>query len=139
MDDIVEAILVKLQHYTKKKDGDLFYYIDNHLDVWKIDLGDFFLDDIVSQVSFLFTKRARLTQGPADMDIVFREDEATLETKQLATVYTLFDKIHKEAQNLPIATLQEIGTPEEKTVLAKSWEKTLNRIDLLYNKVKQDR
>lgn len=138
MDDIVEAILLKLHSYSKKKCGDLFFYIDDHLDQWNIELGELFLDDVVAQVGYLMIKRARLNQTSHDTDILFREDDATMEAKQLAAVYSEFDKIHAEAQTLPVDTLHVITTPNTPTLLATSWEKTLNRIDVVYNRVKKN-
>ena len=61
MDSIVEQIIEKIEEMNKTiKDNDLFNYVDKHIDEWNIDIGDYYLDDIIENVSHIIKKRKNL-------------------------------------------------------------------------------
>jgi uncharacterized protein (DUF1778 family) len=101
MDTIVEQIIEKIEDETKYKNikiNDLFHLIDKHIDEWDIDIGDFYLDDVVENVSHIIKKRNNLNvNNNKEDDIIFKLDEETVEKNQLDSVIKQYDKLYKKS------------------------------------------
>ena len=73
LEDILEELLEKLyslgggslrEPRFPLKDKDLYNYIDDHIDEWNIDIGDYYLDDIIDNLIALKNKREKLNSCP---------------------------------------------------------------------------
>ncbi len=101
MDYIVEQIIERIEDETKYKNikiNDLFHLIDKHIDEWDIYIGDFYLDDVVENVSHIIKKRNNLNvNNNKEDDIIFKLDEETVEKNQLDSVIKQYDKLYKKS------------------------------------------
>ena len=140
MDLIVEQIIEKIEEINKTiKDNDLFNYVDKHIDEWNIDIGDYYLDDIIENVSHIIKKRKNLNVNNKEDDIIFKLDEETVEKNQLETVIKQYDKLYKKACKINTEDIisSSIGSDNGIDIYnhSSSWNNTLNRIDNIYKKI----
>jgi hypothetical protein len=154
LEDILEELLEKLYSLggSKKnpkfpcKDKELYNYIDDHIDEWNIDIGNYYLDDIIDNLIALKNKREKLNNLPKDDDIVFKMDEEMEEQIQLESVIKEYDKIYKQAcqihfNNNENDTIKDneydiISSSPYSLDKGKSWTKILEKIDKLHEKQK---
>ena len=147
LEDILEELLEKLYSLDSKKKGqqqfpckdkDLYNYIDDHIDEWNIDIGDYYLDDIIDNLIALKNKREKLNSCSKDDDIVFQMDEEMYEQIQLEGVLKEYDKLYKKACRIHI---NEDDSPNENMIISsspyslgkgKSWNEILEKIDKLH-------
>lgn len=137
MESIVEQIIEKIDETNKTiKDIELFNYVDKYIDEWNIDIGDFYLDDVVENVSYIIKKRNNLNiNNNKEDDIIFRLDEETVEKNQLETVIKQYDKLYKKACKINIETEISCSIDSDNGIHSSSWNDTLNRIDNIYKKI----
>ena len=139
MDTIIEQIIEKIEDETKYKNikiNDLFHLIDKHIDEWDIDIDDFYLDDVVENVSHIIKKRNNLNvNNNKEDDIIFKLDEETLEKNQLDSVIKQYDKLYKKACKINIETEISCSIDSDSGIQSSSWNDTLNRIDNIYKKI----
>jgi hypothetical protein len=117
------------------KDLDLFHYVDGNIDSWGIDIGDYFLDDIIEGVILLRAKRAGLNRKPDGDDIIFQESEEDREAAELSKVSRQYDRLYSKALQIRTDNNAELSCSPEMTVSG-SWSETLRRIDTLQERIK---
>lgn len=141
MESIVEQIIEKIEDTNKTiKDIELFNYVDKYIDEWNIDIGDYYLDDIIENVSHIIKKRKKLNiNNYKDDDIVFKLDDETLEKNQLETVIKHYDKLYTKACKINTEDIISSSIDSDNSIdiynHSSSWNNTLNRIENIYKKV----
>lgn len=144
LEDILEELLEKLYSLGGRnrfpcKDKDLYNYIDDHIDEWNIDIGDYYLDDIIDNLIALKNKREKLNSCSKDDDIVFQMDEEMYEQIQLEGVLKEYDKLYKKACRIHVKEDDSqdnmiISSSPYSLGKGKSWNEILEKIDKLHIK-----
>lgn len=135
MDEIAEHIYEKIEG-VNIKDNEMYDYVDTRIDDWNIDIGNYYLDDIIDYVIKIKRLRQMIISKSNDNDIVFKMDDEMAEKQQLDIVVKKYNKLYKTA-----CTIVTVDVVIESEFLCNDikndWSNTLDRIDAIYNKSKK--
>ena len=135
MDEIAEQIFEKIEGINIK-DNELYDYIDTRIDDWNIDIGNYYLDDIIDYVIKIKKLRKMIITKSNDDEIVFKMDDEMAEKQQLDVVVKKYNKLYKAACTIVTVDVM-IESEFDCNDTKNEWSNTLNRIDAIYNKVKK--
>lgn len=135
--DLIESLLVKISNHKEDiQESDMFSFVDTNIDDWGLDIGDLYLDELVTEMLNIKRKRDKLSKDTikCGSHVIFKKSDECLEKIALKKVSKQYDKLYMEATTIVTQDDTTIYT-EETSVIVGSWEQTLERIEMIYKKV----
>jgi hypothetical protein len=136
---ITEQIIIKIGDKSIEMHA-IFNYVDDNLDIWGIDIGDHFLDDICDIVVKKLKKRVLSTTFVKNSNFIeFKMDEETQEKMMLDKIEKSYNKITRQTINMKSVYENEESDeePSQEPLDQNSWDQRLERIENIYKKYEE--